>query len=214
MNKPSKPFIPPVPVLPTVSGKAKQQVIDYLNRFPKEKYSDLINDFNEKIQSYLGDEFLKNVHSEVLKNPDLAKVLESSSEPNWRGYFGFKLKDKPEHPFDRAVAQKYLLLYSRAQSKGLDFDLELSDIRRMMKRKTCFYTKVVMTDDEGTKSTHRTFDRIDNTKGYTKDNVIVCCLQINQIKSNLFESTSSPTFIDPLMLQRFVNTYVDVTKGK
>lgn len=51
----------------------------------------------------------------------------------------------------------------------------------------CYYTGVDMVLKDYSKNIDNamTIDRIDSTKGYTKDNVRLCCSIINKIKQNL-----------------------------
>ena len=86
------------------------------------------------------------------------------------------------------ITGKKLQLLKSAKSRGLDFNLSDTDIKKLLERKKCFYTNVVMTSDSS--MTQRTIDRIDNTKGYIKGNVVACTYQSNQLKNNLIENDS------------------------
>ena len=136
--------------------------------------------------------------------------IKPSEQPNWRGFTGLQLINakQEEKLEDFYIAQKYILLSDRAKHKNIDFDLTLADIRRLLRLKRCHYTKTVLTDTDPNLSTHRTFDRIDNKKGYVKSNVVVCTTQINQLKSNLFESPTSVCHTDPDLLYKFVKTFL------
>lgn len=101
---------------------------------------------------------------------------------------------------DNAVATKYVQLRKNAQRRGLEFDLRLADVRRLLSRKTCFYTGEVLCDEsvEEGAATHpnkRTFDRVDNTKGYVRGNVVACSHRVNQFKSCVLENKESVTFM-------------------
>lgn len=182
-------------------------VIEYLDKFPINNLSKLLDDYNRKIKNYISNgNFFNEITKTLLEIPEVSAQIELSAEPNWRGYTGLKFKTKsPDEAFDFYVSKKYLLLNERSKQKKLDFNLSLSDLKRLLSLKRCHYTGVVLTDDDPNLSTHRTFDRIDNKQGYIKGNVVVCSLQINQIKSNLFESPNSVTSIEPELLYKFVS---------
>lgn len=77
----------------------------------------------------------------------------------------------------------------RAKRKGLDFSLETKDILDIWEKQNgkCYYTKEPMTwgAKEVNYNTHMSIDRVDSTKGYTKDNVVLCSARINTIKNNI-----------------------------
>lgn len=87
---------------------------------------------------------------------------------------------------DLQVASKYHQLIASARSRNLDFNLTLFDIKKLLTRKTCFYSKVKLTEDPQSKY-RRTIDRIDCTKGYVKGNVVACTSEMNSLKEQLFE---------------------------
>ena len=85
---------------------------------------------------------------------------------------------------DEQVARKFLQLKRSADKRSKDWDLTLSDIKKLLQRKTCYYTGVKFTS-EGKYA--RTVDRIDSSKGYVKGNVVACTYWSNQMKNELFE---------------------------
>ncbi len=84
---------------------------------------------------------------------------------------------------DLDVAKKLAQIAESARSRGIYFNMSLVKIRRLLKQKTCYYTGETLTDEDG--DLKRTFDRLDNNKGYTDDNVVVCANFINSKKGNL-----------------------------
>lgn len=85
---------------------------------------------------------------------------------------------------DITIAKKLLSKQANAKQRGIPFSLSFADTKRLMTRKTCYYTGVKLTQ-EG--ENQRTFDRIDSTKGYTKENTIVCTYKVNCLKNRLLE---------------------------
>lgn len=92
---------------------------------------------------------------------------------------------------------------SRAKKKNIEFDIELSEIKWP---KTCpvlhipiDYTSRKHSDDSPS------FDRVDNSKGYVKDNVQIISLRANQLKNNasLDELKSIVKYIEDHLCQNF-----------
>lgn len=72
----------------------------------------------------------------------------------------------------------------RALTGGLDFDLDKSDI---IIPKFCPITNLELIENKGKgfKDNSPSLDRIDNSKGYIKNNVAVISMRANKCKSNL-----------------------------
>jgi len=93
---------------------------------------------------------------------------------------------------DEYVAKKYLNILYRAQKKKLDFDLSLIDIRRLLNKKYCSFSGILLVLPEKHLSAkdivpddYPTIDRIDNSLGYIKGNVCTVCSRVNKQKGNL-----------------------------
>ena len=99
------------------------------------------------------------------------------------------------------IVKKYLTTLESAKRRGLAFNLTLSDMKRLMSRKTCFYTKRKFNNTLDHPD-YPTLDRIDCNKGYVKGNVVVCTKYSNELKSNLFEHRD----VDILSIKRIVDT--------
>lgn len=103
---------------------------------------------------------------------------------------------------DIEIAQKYINKVRNAKEKGHAFILTLADFSRLMKRKTCYYTGIYLQNKYLTNADGRTLDRIDSTKGYTKENTVTCCYLFNQLKA----TTENPTLnITNKHLKRGIN---------
>lgn len=101
---------------------------------------------------------------------------------------------------DIDVARKYVQLKQNSETRGLPFDLKLADVRRLLSRKCCYYTGVKLCDEPVATGgpvppNKRTVDRVDNTKGYIRGNVVACAHNANQLKSVVIENPSAATFI-------------------
>lgn len=82
-------------------------------------------------------------------------------------------------------------LYKRskknANTNNYDFDLDIKFIKDLLTKQNnkCAYSGIKFQDNFNNKFNYPTIDRIDSTKGYTKDNVCICTFYINMMKSNL-----------------------------
>ena len=106
---------------------------------------------------------------EIIENIDTDVVLEIKKEL------------RPQIP-DVEVAKKLVNIHSSAQSRNLDFDLTFEYVKKLLEYSTCFYTNVTFTEDG---PNARSFDRVDNDRGYVIGNVVACTTDINGKKNNL-----------------------------
>lgn len=82
---------------------------------------------------------------------------------------------------------KQLLNRLKASSKrrGIDFDLTTADIDDIGIPITCPVLGIPLKFNKGKPQRDSvSFDRIDSTKGYTRDNVIIVSNRVNQLKAN------------------------------
>lgn len=121
-----------------------------------------------------------------------AKVKNKISQSVWRRNMCNECRDRQRTPEQRLLKEaKY-----RAKKKGLPFDLELSDI---VIPATCPVYGMPMQYNTGWNSP--SIDRIENNKGYTKDNIIIVSVKANSHKSTatLDELKQLVSFYDKLM---------------
>ena len=83
---------------------------------------------------------------------------------------------------DVEVAKKLVNIHSSAQSRSLEFNLTFEYVKKLLEYNTCYYTNVQFTEDG---IFARSFDRVDNDKGYVIGNVVACTVDINGKKNNL-----------------------------
>lgn len=71
----------------------------------------------------------------------------------------------------------------RARRKGIPFEIETKDIDSLWTKqnKKCFYTNIEMTIKRNENNTI-SLDRLDSSKGYVLDNVVLCCSIVNRMK--------------------------------
>lgn len=122
----------------------------------------------------------KKEPTENIENQDVT-TLEVKPVKESKKTIEVKKEIKPQIP-DIEVAKKLVNIHSSAQSRNLEFDLSFDYVRKLLEYTTCFYTNVQFTED-GPHS--RSFDRVDNDKGYVIGNVVACTTDINGKKNNL-----------------------------
>lgn len=84
----------------------------------------------------------------------------------------------------RAITWKRVLIYEAAKSvkKGLDMNLTLEDINYLYESQKgrCYWTGIEMIPSSISRYPFKpSLDRLDRFKGYTLDNVVLCCLAMN-----------------------------------
>lgn len=85
---------------------------------------------------------------------------------------------------DEVLVSRWLNTKRGAAERGIEFSLSLKRMRQLMNTKKCFYTGILMSHEDKDPD-QLTFDRMDNTIGYTDDNVVACTSRINKAKGNL-----------------------------
>jgi hypothetical protein len=85
---------------------------------------------------------------------------------------------------DLDVAKKLVAIKTSADSRGIHFDMSLRRVRQLLNTKKCYITGIQLSRDHKDPN-QLTFDRLDNSKGYTDDNVVACSLRMNKLKDSL-----------------------------
>lgn len=85
---------------------------------------------------------------------------------------------------DLEIARRMVSKADNAKQRGIEFDLSFADMKRLLSRKTCYYTRNKFTETGGNK---RTLDRINSKLGYTKANTVACTSACNKLKNRLLE---------------------------
>lgn len=188
-----------------VTNKVTKAAMDYVNKFPIDNLQKFTQDFNNRLSTDSDQKFNESVYDYIRNNQVLSDLIGISNVPNHKGRFEIFVIRKEDAPLDLVAAKRYIMLHQRAKDKNLDFNLELKDIKRLLKIKRCTYSGIELTDFDPSMSTYRTMDRIDSNKGYTKDNVFVCCNFVNQFKSSIIENTLSNQYLGMDVLKKVVN---------
>lgn len=79
----------------------------------------------------------------------------------------------------------YNRLKASAKRRGIAFELSLVDLHRLAWPISCPVLGIGLKFNRGeAKDNSYSIDRIDNTKGYTIDNIVVVSLKANKLKNN------------------------------
>lgn len=75
----------------------------------------------------------------------------------------------------------------RSRNQGMEFDLDKGFLLSLWEEQEgkCRYSGVEMTYSGDRAHTAVSIDRVYSSRGYTKDNVVLCCWRINEMKSNM-----------------------------
>lgn len=181
------------------SKKQLVNMLEHLLSLPPVKHSSQNLEKIETIQHKLGAEHMTREEM-ILKGliKPAATTPASESTQSSTDYIEPSV-EKEITDFD--VAKKYLSLQESAKRRVKEFNLSLNDVRVLLKKKTCHYTGMRFNDTENLK---RTVDRIDNTKGYVKGNVVACTHIANQLKEMLVENKDSPFRDNTKALKKFI----------
>lgn len=93
--------------------------------------------------------------------------------------------------FNLAVSRKFYQKYLNAQNRKIEFDLNLTTIRNLLRAKTCPYTGITMHIYVGMKQGDTipddslSIERVDNDKGYVKGNVIAVSHKANKNRGDI-----------------------------
>jgi len=118
--------------------------------------------------------------TEITQSELIAEVIETTqTEPVKKEQ---PKKDNKPIISDVEVAKKLVNIHSSAQSRNLEFNLTFEYVKKLLEYTTCYYTNVIFTEDG---PNARSFDRVDNDKGYVVGNVVACTVDINGKKNNL-----------------------------
>jgi hypothetical protein len=97
--------------------------------------------------------------------------------------------DKKLNSRSPAGRMKTLLSAARARSRknGWDFNLTKDHLLALWRAQggKCGYTGIALTYVGDRSHSALSIDRVDSSRGYTIDNVVLCCRCVNEMKSNL-----------------------------
>lgn len=95
------------------------------------------------------------------------------------------VKDLSPVELEEYAATKFLQVLNSSRRRGKEFNLSYSEVKRLVKIKTCYYTGLPMGTCKEEHPRQLTFDRVDPEKGYIKGNIVACTNAANQFKSKI-----------------------------
>lgn len=95
-----------------------------------------------------------------------------------------RLELEKKAALDLKAAKKLNQIKQSADSRTIDFCMTFTEVKRLLNTEKCYFTGVVLNETNGDPN-QRTFDRVDNDKGYVNGNVVACSREFNEIKGNI-----------------------------
>lgn len=89
-----------------------------------------------------------------------------------------------------SINRRFTSLKHKAGRKGIELDISLYDYEVLLSSNSCHYCGGPLP------KTGHGLDRVDSSKGYTKDNVVVCCYGCNTLKMDRFSYLQFKILID------------------
>jgi len=108
-----------------------------------------------------------------------------------------KSSKQSEAELEIAIGEYWVHLRKSALKRDKEFNLTFADVKKLVTRKTCYYTGKRL-------DAHRTTERLDSSKGYVKGNVVAVCSEANQLKNMIFENQNSTMRMSLSDLKAFV----------
>lgn len=86
---------------------------------------------------------------------------------------------------DIDVATRMVRTQKSASDRGKEFTMSFNRMKELLEATHCFITGVELETGSENKDNYLTLERLDNSKGYTDDNVVACSSYINKKKGDL-----------------------------
>lgn len=118
-------------------------------------------------------------------------ILARMNDPQIKAKAKIKAKIRRKIKYNRAwFSDKYRRLRSNAKIRNKIFNLSFEEFVLIRMSKTCLYcgrtAEELITKDKIVRREVMTIDRINNNKGYSKENCVLACYDCNRIKGNRF----------------------------
>lgn len=110
-------------------------------------------------------------------------------------------------PFDTLVALQYLRKKMTSTERGIEFNLTLNQMAKLLKTKRCYYSGVELT--LGGVHCH-TIDRVDSDKPYDVLNTVACSGLVNSIKNKLIDNGENLDDLTPNQMKKMLLSFIDI----
>lgn len=108
-------------------------------------------------------------------------------------YIKRRLANRGKKDLNRLLLERYHGILERAAKKNLECSITLDYLRELWCKQNglCAISNIPMTYifNNGRIPTNISVDRIDSSRGYTRDNIQLVCMAVNQMKSDLDDNT-------------------------
>ena len=177
----------------------EKQVAAMLNVKPPMSKEKLIK-LKEYIEnsSHIPIDYARGIDSYLTKLPKTDK----KSTPNLRPTTKWE-STSTESDFDLMVANKLHQLKNSATVRNKEFNLTFADVKKLVKRKTCYYTGLKF--DPNLNDYQLTIDRVDSNIGYVKGNVVACLSAVNAAKEHMLEREGAFFKGNPKLLMKMIS---------
>jgi len=130
------------------------------------------------------------VHKEkwIRNNKEYMKTYHKKyHEENREEINAYHRKRSKERRSEKPFHSRLTSLRSSAKKRNLQFNLKVSDLEDLWEKQNglCFYSKKKMDLLAGDKKNTFSVDRIDSTKGYIVNNVVLCRWIVNLMKNDM-----------------------------
>lgn len=102
-----------------------------------------------------------------------------------------------QHLRHRKLSNRYKQLAAIAKRRNLEFDITLGEYLSLMKEQLCYYCEATLHSYTGP-----SVDRVDSAFGYIRGNLVPCCPECNNVKSNLLTASEMVYIIKFLRRKR------------
>lgn len=99
-----------------------------------------------------------------------------------------RYRNKKNCTLEETLHQRAYQAKRRSEKKQLEFNLTDSDLLEIYKKQNgkCYYSGITMEKIPKIDNYYNvSIDRVDSSKGYTKNNVVLCCDSINTMKNSM-----------------------------
>jgi len=138
-----------------------------------------------------------NTNSTTQSNTTNTSVAKKTVKPKKSSLKNKSIKTMSAIEIDIKFMKCYEHKYHSSLERKIEFKLTFAQFKKLLKTKYCFYTGKPLIYDFGVTDkqfNHVSLERLDSSKGYTKENTVAVCHGLNQLRSKLDLETHSNKF--------------------
>lgn len=171
-------------------------------KLTKEIYLHLCSQAQQKNFS-IKTKFKNLMLSQLNQNPSIQSTITNTSavkkivKPKKSSLKNKSIKNMSSIEIDIKLMKCYESKYHNSLERNIEFNLTFPQFKKLLKTKYCFYTGKPLTYEFGVTDkpfNHVSIERLDSSKGYTKENTVAVCHGLNQLRAKLDLETHSNKF--------------------